>query len=190
MKTIILEGIASSGKSTVHKHLEDSFAERGRSLKAIPESETLMPILHNTDSAVSLSFLKELYQKYDRQRKLDEIFLFDRFYFTHIFRTQSSVRDFQEFENMLKDDSHIVLLTIKEDQVMNRINLARSHRSQQWSDYVSKKGTEAQIEAYYIEQQRILVDICKESSVPHSILDTTDMNFERVVEDLKEIWKD
>ena len=185
MENIILEGIATSGKSTVQNHLETDLSDKGHLLKLISEKETLMPLLHNTDCKISIEFLKELYNKYDSERKVNELFLFDRFYFTHIFRTQSSVQDFQEFENILKHQSLTVLLTIQEDQILDRIHLARSHRSQQWNDYVSSKGSDSQIAMYYITQQRILLDICKESVVPYIVVDTTDMNFKQVMDTIQ-----
>lgn len=47
MRTLIFEGIVTSGKSTVINQLADVF-EPSKSIKIVPETETLMSIVDNT----------------------------------------------------------------------------------------------------------------------------------------------
>lgn len=47
MKIIILEGIATSGKTSIIKYLSKFFVQNNYKFTIISEDKTLMPILHN-----------------------------------------------------------------------------------------------------------------------------------------------
>ena len=49
MKIIILEGIATSGKTTIKNNLVNAFIKKGVSFSSIEEEETLMSIRDNQD---------------------------------------------------------------------------------------------------------------------------------------------
>ena len=57
MKTLLLEGMATSGKSTIIKQLGDELGTN-MSIKIVPETETLMKIVENTDRSVSIAYLE------------------------------------------------------------------------------------------------------------------------------------
>jgi thymidylate kinase len=58
MKIIILEGIATSGKTSIIKYISEFFGQNNYSFTVIGEDKTLMPILHNQDKQVSIDLLK------------------------------------------------------------------------------------------------------------------------------------
>ena len=67
------------------------------SYSVIEEEETLMSIRDNQNKETSIKLLKE-------------IIIFDRLYFTHIFRTKSSIEDFKELENLVKDKAFLAFI--------------------------------------------------------------------------------
>lgn len=190
MQIIILEGIASSGKTTIKNHLLSEFGKRKLGYKVIDEKKTLMPILKNTAKTLSLKFLSNLLKKELNQDTA--ILIFDRLFFTHIFRTASKLPDFKHIENiLLKYDTLLVLLIIQEEKIAERIFRAMQHRGKKWKTFVKEKGNDKEIIEYYKKQQQFLLKLTKQSSIPHITEDSTDMDFERIKKTiLKKINKD
>ncbi|MBI2410834.1 MAG: hypothetical protein HYV32_03005 [Candidatus Kerfeldbacteria bacterium] len=177
MKIIILEGIATSGKTIINNLLIQYCREKNLTYAVIGEEETLMPILHNTDVDIAKQHLKKILEQYLQQHV--DVLIFDRLYFTHVFRTQSSIHDFQDIEDLLREhDVHLYLFTIDEERISQRIFDAMKHREQAWQKYVESKGNREEIISYYTNQQRWLMEQVQQSSVPHTILNTTDMDFD------------
>ena len=184
MKIIILEGIATSGKTSVMKKLTEVLAQKGLYFTVIGEEETLMPILNNTDKQVSINFLKNVIDR--ALKEIKDVIVFDRLYFTHIFKTNSTLSDFKEIEDMLKDLSLLVLLKIDDTKIPERIEYARKHREERWNEFVSKKGSNEEIYQYYLNQQRILLDLLSETTLKNKVYDTTSLDFDSVVNDILE----
>lgn len=78
MKIIILEGIATSGKTSIKNKLADAFVEKGINFSIIEEDETLMPILDNKDRQISIGLLKEVISKALKEEK--DFIIFDRLF--------------------------------------------------------------------------------------------------------------
>ena len=190
MKIIILEGIASSGKTTVKNNLLSKFKKDKISCEVIGEEKTLMPILENTDRDISLNFLSNVLEKVLNQDK--NVIIFDRLFFTHIFRTASKLSDFKNIENiLLKHRVLLILLVIQEEKIAERIFGAMKHRDKKWEEYIRKKGNDKEIVDYYKKQQQFLLKLTKQSNIPHIIEDSTDLNFERIQKTiLKKMSKD
>lgn len=174
MKILILEGIATSGKTTIKNKLEKYFDKKGLNYLVIEEDETLMPILHNINKKIGIAHLKKVIKKALAQKK--DILIFDRLYFTHIFRTKSSINDFKSIENLLKKSSLLIFLKIDKRKIGKRIFDAMIQRPK-WADYVRKKGNKKEIVNYYTKQQELLLKLLKKSSIKHIIYDTTELNF-------------
>jgi len=178
-KILILEGIATSGKTTLKEKLTHYFNSQGINTLVIGEEETLMPILENTDKKVSVKLLSEVLSK--ALKSESEVIIFDRLYFTHIFRTKSDIGDFASIENLLLENkTMLVLLTVEKPAVKDRIFLAMKQRGKNWTKYVGKKGTEAEIVEYYTDQQDKLIDLTKKSKLPSIILDATTKNYNKL----------
>jgi thymidylate kinase len=174
---IILEGIATSGKTSVKNELEKILVQRGLSFTFIGEEETLMPLLHNTDAKIANDHIVNLSNKY---LVLDtDVLIFDRLYLTHMWRTGSHEEDFSESASLLLQHSaQICFLEIPSNKLEERITFAQSHRDEKWNAYVSTKGkTQQEILAYYAGQQKELLELLKRVSIPHTIFDTGDMDF-------------
>lgn len=177
---IILEGIATSGKTSVKNELEKILAQRGVSFTFIGEEETLMPLLHNTDVHIANNHVVKLLNKYLTLNT--DVLIFDRLYLTHMWRTRASLSDFMESTALLSQHAtQICFLEIPGRKLEERIALARSHRDEAWNAYVSTKGkTQREILAYYAGQQKELLELLQRVSIPHTIFDTGDMDFRRV----------
>ena len=171
-KIIILEGIATSGKTTLKNKLLEYFAATNHKVAVVGEEQTLMPILHNKDKTAALKLLDEVIK--NALAGDGEIIIFDRLYFTHIFRTHSTAQDFYAVTDLLsKHKALIVLLTVEKSLIGNRIFKAMQHRDEAWTEFVKKKGTDAEIVKYYTDQQDKLIELTKESKLPTIILDMT-----------------
>lgn len=181
MKTIILEGIATSGKSTILNKVEESVDDKS-TLKIVSEEQSLMKIVDNKDLAVSIEYLRNLLPKvYDKDY---DLIIFDRLHLTHAFRTNSSIEDYAEIENQLtKHSPEIIFLKIQEDMIADRVKKASEHRDAAWKDYLATKGKDFnEIAGYYIDQQRIQLNFLEHSKIPYKIFDTTNHDYAQVVD--------
>jgi len=73
---IILEGIATTGKSTVIKYLSQLLGKSNVTFTIVGEDITLMPILNNTEKSVSLDLLKRAINNVIQEGK--DLIIFDR----------------------------------------------------------------------------------------------------------------
>lgn len=183
MKTIILEGIATSGKSTIINKLESAFPE-SQKVKVVPESETIMAIVDNTDKGAALSHLKSVIE--DAYKTPSDVVVFDRLYLTHVFRVGGTMEDFASIEDLLAPHEPITIyLEVDEDAIAERVELASGHRDPSWKDYIQTKGqTFPEIADYYIKQQRNQKQLLNDSKIPYRICNTTSHDYEAVVREI------
>lgn len=183
MRTIILEGIATSGKSTIIKLLESAFPE-SQKVKIVPESETVMAIVDNTSREVALAYLRSVIE--DAYKTPSDIVIFDRLYLTHIFRVNGTMKDFASIEDLLTPHGPItVYLEVDEAAISERVKLASEHRDSSWKDYILTKGQSfSEIADYYINQQRNQKRLLSDSKIPFKICNTTSHDYESVVREI------
>ncbi len=182
-KIIIFEGISTSGKTSVIGELECVLRGRKINYKIIDESETLMPIIDNTDKNVAISFLKEIISKYIFESI--DLLIFDRLYFTHIFRTHATIADFSEVEDMLLTyKTHLYVMYIDDERIPERIEYSLNVRDRTWRSYVLKKGTRDEIYEYYISQQKRLTELAKNSNIPSTVVNTSEMHFDTIAKNI------
>lgn len=172
---IILEGIATSGKTTVLKNLEKNL-KYSYVVRSFTEQETLMTILDNHEFAVASKHLDNLLIEF--QKTSADIIITDRYHFTHAFRTDKNLDSISKLEESIIKDfkAHIFLLTIQEDKISERVQDARSRRKE-WS---GKVGTLEEKTKYYIEQQQKLRELAKQSKIPVTEINTTSMNWSEI----------
>lgn len=183
-KIIILEGIATSGKTSVKNELEKMLERKAINYAFIDEEETLMPLLHNSDPVVANDHIVQVLNKYLSSDK--DVLIFDRLYLTHIWRTKADIGSFTESASLLlQNNAYICFLKIPNNKLKERISLAQSHRDAKWNSYVNTKGTtQDEIVAYYSNQQEELLELLKNVSVSYTIFDTGDMNFQRIAREI------
>ena len=140
-----------------------------------------MPILHNTDKKIALAHLKKVIKKALAQKK--DILIFDRLYFTHIFRTKSSINSFKGIENLLRKSGLLIFLKIDKRKIGKKIFDAMEQRPK-WAEYVNKKGNKKEIINYYTNQQESLLKLLKKSSIKHIIYNSTEQNPKDITKDI------
>jgi thymidylate kinase len=181
MKTIILEGIATSGKSTIINKVEDAVKEVAL-LKVVPEEQSLMAILDNTDLKVSLEYLNRLLSEvYGKEYSL---VIFDRLHLTHAFRTNSNIEDYANIEEqLLTHSSEIIFLKVQESAIADRVKQASEHRDPSWKEYLVTKGKDFdEIAGYYIKQQKRQIELLEQSRIPYRIFDMTEHDYASILE--------
>ncbi len=180
MKIIILEGIATSGKTSVRNELEKILRARNLEYVFVEENETLMPILHNKDIKVSIEYINTLLNKYIAFK--DKVLVFDRLFLTHIWRVSSEINQFKEsLEILATNNATICFLQIPEQNISERIKTAMTHRDEGWLNYVKTKGsTEEEVLSYYINQQKKLLDLLEKIPLTHKIFNTSGMDFKKI----------
>lgn len=182
MKIIILEGITTSGKTTVRKELEKLLDRKSIKYLFVDEGETLMPILNNKDPKISENHILSILRK-TISSNIDLV-IFDRLYLTHLWRTDSTPDIFKESENiLLQNDTIICFLQIPEELISERIKLAMSHRDKEWNGYARSKGeTFDDVVDYYKNQQKDLIKILKNISIKNQVFNTKDMDFQNIAQ--------
>lgn len=182
MKIIILEGIATSGKTSLINELEKFLSVKGFKYSTVTEEKTLMPILENEDREVSIEFLEKIIEK--NMKKGGDFIIFDRLFFTHIFRTGSTLNNFLRIEKMLERDSLLVFLRVDEGKISERIERARKERGKEWDEYIDKKGSDQDIFRYYKEQQKFLADLVAKTGLEKKIFNTSEKTTNEIATEL------
>ncbi|MDO8572021.1 MAG: hypothetical protein Q7R79_05060, partial [bacterium] len=179
MKNIFLiEGIATSGKTSIIALLKKKI-KKAHSVKVVEEAETLMPLIDNVSKKIALRHLTTIIGKMKRSKK--DVIIVDRFHFTHAFRTKSNISHFLEIEKELASNFNclIVVLTVDLSTLRKRILRTDRIRGDAWSK--GKKGTINDRITYYSSQQKILLEFAKKTSLPMQVVNSTDMDWERIV---------
>lgn len=183
MTILIFEGIATSGKTSVEQELATILANNEVGFEVISEDKTLMPILDNTDKEVGLQLLSESLD--DAINKDERVIIFDRFHFTHVFRTRSTIQDFAAVEQeLLRHNAVVLFLKVSEQDIPARIAWAIEHREKEWGEHVRRKGSMDEIIEYYKNQQRELEQVLTKTSLPVAVYDTSDLGFKRIAESI------
>lgn len=164
---IILEGIASTGKTTIEKLL----TERIQNSTIVTENEILMPLIDNKDARAAHQHLNEILERVISLDK--QTIIFDRFHLTHAFRTNTDLKKFEKIEEYMLNNfkSLLVLLTIEEGVIQPRIIESQEIRGSRWA-----KGKQGSIEdkvSYYTDQQQKLKTLIAKSKLPALLLDTS-----------------
>ncbi len=182
MKVIIFEGIATSGKTTVTKLLADRYRALGKTVLVVDEQETLMPIIEDWSHEANITRCLESIKSATKENP--DIILFDRLYFSHIFRTECDFADFEQVREALSLlNPTFVLLIVDPRVIESRIFESLRHRDASWAEFVWKKGRNRdEIIAYYTDQQQWFQRALAQTNFSKLIIDTTDQGFAAAAE--------
>lgn len=177
MKILIIEGIATSGKSSLIKKLTEVLD--GQKLLVLGEPATHIPIMNKTDELHS-EFFKSLIK--DAVKADADLVIFDRLHYTQAYRAKVSVAEYSEIENLLAaHDTFVAYLKVDEDAIAKRVRLATEHRDKEWGDYVQTKGkTFDEIAEYYVTQQRSQLKLLTETKLTSQVFNTTQHNYQEI----------
>jgi len=179
MKIILLEGIASSGKTTIERLL----AEELPNSKVVTENVTLMDLIDNRDSEFAVNYLTKLLKQW--YKETIDYLIVDRFHLTHAFRTHVALDDYSTIESELLSlgEPLLVLLTINENSIKERIEESIEYRKDNW-----KKGVQGTIDEktdYYTNQQNILLKLQRRTELPTLVIDTTEKKWDEYLQQIK-----
>jgi thymidylate kinase len=186
MKTLIFEGIATSGKSTVTTDLIKTLKNEMKVVLAA-EEQTHEPIM-NQKNELNTLFFKDLINKLTR--KNPDLIIFDRLYLTQADRAKSDLAKYSSVEEALLPYSpHTIILKVNEAAIANRLKTTAEHRGQEWVEkfWRSKGNTYEEIAKYYIDQQRGLLQLVTQSKLPYTVFDTTNHDYDAIVEEIQKI---
>lgn len=175
---IIFEGIASSGKTTLERLLN----EKLEGSVIVSEGQTLMPLIENKEPQKAVEHLSTVLDDIEGQPA--KAFIVDRFHLTHAFRTGSGLSVFSGIEKRIGEEHKplIVLLQMNEGVIADRINETAALRGTSWAK--GKQGSLEEKVAYYKEQQRKLIELIRQSSLPVLVVDTTNKDWSRCATDI------
>ncbi|HUC89951.1 MAG TPA: hypothetical protein VMR45_04060 [Patescibacteria group bacterium] len=185
MKTLIFEGIATSGKSTITGHLVKSLKDEMR-IELATEEQTHIPIMAQR-SELNTFFFEDLIN--ELTLKQPDLLIFDRLYITQAYRAKSDLAEYSAIEDILLPYSpHTIILKVDEDAIPERIKAASEHREEKWLEYLKTKGNNFEEIAHdYIDQQRGLLKLVKQSRLPYKLFDTTSHDYGTITEEILKI---
>ena len=207
---LIIEGVSGTGKTAVldnllrHTFLTDLPASSRlvltehhtqRVLESKEQAGSLQP-RHHIELLDSIVTFLETLQARTRERgwkqeslmDTDLFFILERFHLSHVFR----------FPHLFWDDvvpidsrlhavgARLCLLTANEASLEKRL-FARKHAC--WNQYLKQYGdTPAQIVESFAGRQKLAIHLCTQSSLPSTILDTSDLSTSQITEALLHLW--
>ena len=180
-RTIIVEGVTTSGKSTIVDNLRRYAKEHNLSGTFLPEEETVIPCIDSTNLRHNQEFLRKLLQTVFAEDK--NLYVFDRLHFTHTIKTNSTIKDFADIESNLKQRGAILFfIDIPEEALKKRLLEALKYRNVQWVQYVMERsdGDQERLVDFYIQRQRLLRRLFDESTLTKYIIDSGDQNYIRM----------
>ncbi len=182
MRILIIEGIATSGKSTIIEKLKRAFEDS--ELAIYSESDTHIPIM-DKPSELHIAFFQSLVSNSIKTGA--ELVIFDRLYLTQAFRANATLDDYKTIEDILMQYSALTMfLKVEENVIAERVRLATLHREESWGEYVKTKGTTfPEIADYYINQQRTQLELLKESRLKYVIFNTSNHEYDQIVQELR-----
>jgi thymidylate kinase len=183
MKILIIEGIPTSGKSSIIKKISELVGED--QVKVYGEPETHTPIMDKPEE-LHTEFFKSLLQ--DAIESGADFVIFDRFHFTQAIRRKASIDEYSEIEDLLaKQKTLVVYLQVDESTIADRIRLTAELRDKdpdehfQWDEYFKTKGkTSEEIAKHYATQQRNQMELLKQSKLKSRIFNTTNHEYKAI----------
>lgn len=180
-RTIIVEGVTTSGKSTIVDNLRRYAKEHDLSGTFLPEEKTVIPCIDSTNLKHNQDFLRKLLQTVFAENK--NLYVFDRLHFTHTIKTNSTIKDFVDIESSLKQrDATLFFIDVPEEALKKRLLDSLEYRNVQWVKYVMERSDEDQEKFidFYVQRQRLLRKLFDESTLTKYIIDSDDQNYIRM----------
>ncbi|MDB4984348.1 MAG: hypothetical protein JWM20_527 [Patescibacteria group bacterium] len=185
-RVIILEGVSTSGKTSVAEKIKVHFDEKRWRCMIVNEEETLMPIINNSNQEKASQHLEILLKEY-LEANVD-VLIFERLHLTHAYRTgtQDLKKGFGACEKLLKKYwTKLCFLEVPESNISKRISSAMLHRKNNWVNYWElRERTPEEISNYYFKQQQQMREVLAQSNLSSMTFDTQNMDFERIADDI------
>jgi thymidylate kinase len=177
-KVAIIEGVSTSGKTSIIYNLQRYAEEHNLNWIFVTEEKTTLPIIDSLDLEFNNSYLlKVISQTFDKKA---DLYVFDRLYLSSLFKIPGTIKDLFKIEDMLiKQDSKLFLLHVSDNVLKERILESMAYRRKEWTQYVVAKenGDKNKVAEKYIEKQKRLKELFLGSKLEKYLIDTGDQNF-------------
>lgn len=191
MKILILEGIPTSGKSSVAREISKLLGEG--SVKVYGESETHEPIMDQPEELHAEFFVSLLKDAIESRA---DLVIFDRFHFTQALRAKATLGAYAEIEDLLaRQDTLVALLQVDDAAIADRIRRTAERRDEEpaedfrWGDYFQSKGeTLGEIAEHYAAQQYNKKELLKQSKLKSRVFDTTHHEYKAIANQIISEW--
>ncbi len=191
MKILIIEGVPTSGKSSIIKNISELLGED--QVRVYGEPETHIPIMDKAEG-LHIEFFESLLQ--DAIESGADFVIFDRFHLTQAVRAKVSIGEYSEIEDLLaKQKTLVVYLQVDESTIADRIRLTAERRDKdpdehfQWGEYFMTKGkTFDEIANHYVTQQRNQMELLKQSKLKGRIFNTTNHEYKVIANQIVNEW--
>jgi replication-associated recombination protein RarA len=182
MVVIILEGIATTGKSTLTRILSRLALKKGVNLGIVGEDKTLLPVLgQKLKLRNRVAHVRRIVDSIRLMKPTPSILIVDRLMLTHAVIGKTSLRPYVRIEKALRSVSaSIVLLTIPKQKIRSRVTWALKHRDSKWKKHALAKGSIASIVKYYRAQQSQLLRLADHATLPVHVVDTGNRDFPKI----------
>jgi len=215
---LILEGVSSTGKSTLFRHLQDHPAFTCRDAKlALPETYTERAIEHlpvkdleasllllsqitDVIAGLNRTFVESKFGK-ESHEDLALAFLLERFHLSHaVWFNEYRFAAYRSVDEVLRFlGAKLVVCVVEESALPGRIAATRRERDELWNDYLDERiarrtaamtdnEVDTRIAAYYAKQQKEVVAMARHSLLPTLVLDTTRSEWQMYTEQVLRFW--
>lgn len=178
VKVVILEGVTTTGKTSVFNNLKAFAEENNLNWVFVSEKETIIPIIDSENQKVNNEHFLDLLNK--TFQKKSSVYVFDRLHFSSIFKTHATINDLAPIEDkLLKFDSYVFMMHTSKEILRQRIIESMNYRDIDWSKYLLKKtgGSKDKVAQLYIDRQDKVIDLLKQSKLNVCMCNTDSQNF-------------
>jgi thymidylate kinase len=191
MKILIIEGIPTSGKSSVIQKVSELL--KSQNLAIFGEPITHEPIMGKRDE-LHVEFFKSLID--DAIKSGADLIIFDRLHLTQAYRANVDIAEYSEVEDLLAAQTTLVAyLQVDKTVLAERIRLTAEHRDKnlddsfEWGDHFRTKGkTFDDIAEYYVKQQCGQLRLLGQSKLASKVFDTTQHGYNEVAGEIIDGW--
>ncbi len=191
---LIVEGIATSGKSSLIKEIVELVGKGN--VRVYSESETHVPVMEKVDE-LHVQFFKDLI--HDAEKSEAKLVIFDRLHFTQAFRAKVDMSQYTEVEDLLlSQHTMVAYLQVDESAIKDRVGfsanhprvaLSSEHSGEKWGEYIKKRGQSFdEIAAYYASQQRKQMELLRQSKLKSRMFDTTHHEYKAIAGQIVSEW--
>lgn len=204
MSGLIIEGICATGKSMIVDNLINRDSYKSKKSKVQLSEHLTERVIENINPTLNqrLSLLEQYVNIFEeiqstfynsrfkdtKSRDIIPCYLAERFHFTHAIET-NSFEDFRNIDSRLNNlKFKVVALIMDEDSIKDRLKDTFNRRNKMWYNYVMSFGGLEGASKKYSGMQKRLLEYTSKSSLPVKVINTTNMKWEKYLDDIEEFW--
>lgn len=177
--------MSTAGKTMVQKSLAGILDKNRIKYRIVSQTEGLPPdTFQHYDPKKSVEFLHSFLDGIKRDH--DKVIICDRLHISHIAITNAD-EHLADIEKQIRShDPIIILLTVNEKIIDDRLQGAIKHRGQRWVDEMERKGDRTESTSWFTNTQKRLLGLYGASELPKIMIDSSNSNFDGIADDIYE----